>query len=76
MAQETKKETLPLRYRLYTKEGAHNIRCGRQALAREIREQKPHTIERLPGKNEEIDFPKPPGPVMGLLEVGMEKGAT
>lgn len=72
MSQEAKDENLPLRYRLYTQEGAYNIRCGGASLVREIQEQKPYRVERLPMNGEIVDFPEPPGPVFGPLALEVE----
>jgi len=47
---QARSEELPLRYRLYCKGGAYNIKCGRKGLIAEIKEVKPYKIERLPMK--------------------------
>jgi len=53
--EQARKEKHPMRYRLYCQDGAYNLRCDRITLLAEMRDAKPHRIERLPAERKSKD---------------------
>ena len=45
--EQARSEDHPMRYRLYCKDGANNLRCDRITLLAELRDEKPYMVERI-----------------------------